>query len=358
MKKSGLIKKVIKKYECSVKGSSLSKSKYLPMLFDIITTENDLAIMSVLPGNSKKVAQELKISEYRAADGLKDIYFRGLIWIKENTLSEPVYCFGDIGLLMDSILFDRNYKKYGDSFYDLWQKYLNEEHIQMYQAEKGFRVLPVEASITKKEVLEGSKIIPAERASEILKRAKKIAVANCACRTRERRCSSPLETCLALDKLAEWEISRGMAREIDLGEALEILRISEEHGLIHETVNSDTPDVICNCCSCCCSFFRTILVFGIDAAAMKSRYMATFDQEKCNACIEKLCTAKCIFGGIKKQKDKLEINPNRCWGCGLCSSVCPNGSIKMKEIRNKDHIPSNQAKFFNHEPMFNSKQLR
>ena len=355
MNKSELIKKVIKKYECSVKGSSLSKSKYLPMLFDVITTDTDLNIMLNLPGNVKKVAQKLRISEDKAAEDLKDIYFRGLIWIKENTSDEPVYCFGDIGLLMDSILFDRSYKKYGEPFYDLWQKYLNEEHIQMYQAEKGFRVLPVEAAITKKEVLEGSKIVPVERASEILRRAKKIAVANCACRIRERRCSSPVETCLALDKLAEWEISRGMAREINLDEALEILRLSEEHGLIHETVNSDTPDVICNCCACCCSFLRTILVFGIEAATMKSRYMATFDQEKCNVCEEKACTAKCIFGGIKELGGKLEINPNRCWGCGLCVSVCPHDSIKMKEVRSEEHIPSNQAKFFNYEPMFNSK---
>ena len=347
MKKSEMIKEVINKYECSVEGYSFSKSKYLPKLFEIITTEDDLKVMINLPGDSKKVAKDLGISGEKASEHLKDLYLRGLIFIKENTAADnPFYCFTDIGIMMDSILFDTSYKKYGDSFYDLWQKYLNEEHIQMYQVLDAFRVLPVEETITKKEVLESTKIVPLEIASEMLKKARRIAVANCPCRTRERRCSSPLETCIAMDKLADWEISRGMAREITLDEAKQILKLSEEAGLVHETINSDTPDVICNCCGCCCSLLRTVLVFGVESAIMKSRYMATFDLKKCKDCKEKLCTVKCIFGGIKKIDGNLIINSQKCWGCGLCASVCPNDAIIMKEVRGEEHIPTNGAKFF------------
>ena len=337
------------KYECSVEGSSLSKSKYLPQLFDTMMDENDLNIMVNLPGNSKKIAKDLNITSKEASGSLKDLYMRGFLWIKEGTKNDPEYCFGDIGLFMDSILFDKKYFKYGEEFYELWKKYLNKEHIQMYQAEGGFRVLPVEESISKKEVIESSKIIPQEKASEILMKAKKIAVASCPCRTREKRCDNPLETCIALNDLAEYEISRGMAREIDLDEALEILRIGEEHGLIHETVNSDTPDVICNCCSCCCSFLRTILVYGIEAATARSRFMANFDTKKCKECKDKSCVGKCIFGGIKTCDGNLIIDPCRCWGCGLCTSVCPSGAITMKEVRGEEHIPANQTRFFKYD---------
>ena len=74
--------------------------------------------------------------------------------------------------------------------------------------------------------------------------------------------------------------------------------------------------------------------------------MATFDFNKCKDCKEKPCTVKCLFGGIKKIDGNLVINPKRCWGCGLCASVCPNDAIKMKEVRGEEHIPANGAKFF------------
>ena len=52
MKKPEMIKEVIKKYECLVENSSLSRSKYLPQLFDLMVDENDLKILINLPGNS------------------------------------------------------------------------------------------------------------------------------------------------------------------------------------------------------------------------------------------------------------------------------------------------------------------
>lgn len=45
----------------------------------------------------------------------------------------------------------------------------------------------------------------------------------------------------------------------------------------------------------------------------------------------------------------MEINSSRCWGCDLCASVCPHDAVRMHEVRSKEHIPSNQAKFFNYD---------
>jgi NAD-dependent dihydropyrimidine dehydrogenase PreA subunit len=337
---SKLIKKVLNKYLTSVPNSSVAKSKYLPQIFEKLTTKKDLEILLTLPNNPKNVAKLLSFSEKEAAIALGDLYMRGFIWVEENTEDGPKYCFADVGILMDSVLFDPRYDKYGDEFFDIWKKYWNEEHVHMYQLDNTFRVLPVE------EVIRGTKIIPYERVSQIIKKARRVAVQRCTCRVRERRCNNPLETCISLNDLADYVISRDIGREISVEKAFKIINNCENLGLVHQTVNSDTPDVICNCCPCCCSFLRSIIYYGKKASSAKSRYMATFDKEKCNTCKDLVCVEKCVFGGITKRDGKLYINHNMCWGCGLCASVCPKNAVKMKEVRKPSHIPINGEKIF------------
>ena len=55
------------------------------------------------------------------------------------------------------------------------------------------------------------------------------------------------------DSTARFLIDRNLAREITKEEAIEVLRLSEEAGLVHTCTNSqDRLAVICNCCPCCC----------------------------------------------------------------------------------------------------------
>ncbi len=337
---SKLIKEVLKKYSCMVPNSSVAKSKYLPLIFEKITTEEDLEVLLSLPDNPKNVAKLLNLNEKETANALNDLYMRGFIWVEKYTSDGPQYCFADVGILMDSILFDPRYDKYGDEFFDIWKKYWNEEHVYMYQADNTFRVLPIE------EVIRGTRVIPYESVSQILKNARRIAVQRCACRVRERRCSNPLETCISLNDLADYVIFRGIGRQISLKEAFKLIGKCENLGLVHQTINSDTPDVICNCCPCCCSFLRSIIYYGKKAASAKSRYMATFDKEKCTHCKDLVCVKKCVFGGITKREGKLHINHNMCWGCGLCASTCPENAVKMKEVKKPGHIPKSGEKAF------------
>ena len=337
---SKLIKEVLNKYLTSVPNSSIDKSVYLPQIFKILATKKDLEILLSLPNNPKNVAKLLSLSEKEAAIALSDLYMRGFIWVEENTKDGPKYCFADVGILMDSVLFDPKYDKYGNEFFDIWKKYWNEEHVHMYQLDNTFRVLPVE------EVIRGTKIIPYERISQIIKKARRIAVQRCACRVRERRCNYPLETCISFDNLADYVISREIGREISVKEAFKIVDKCEELGLIHQTVNSDTPDVLCNCCACCCSFLRSILYYGKKAASAKSRYMSIFDREKCASCKDLVCVERCVFGGISKKNGELHIDHSMCWGCGLCVRACPENAIKMKEVKKSSHIPKSGDKIY------------
>ena len=54
---SKLIKKVLNKYLISVPNSSIDKSKYLPQIFEKLTTKKDLEILLTLPNNPKNVAK-------------------------------------------------------------------------------------------------------------------------------------------------------------------------------------------------------------------------------------------------------------------------------------------------------------
>lgn len=54
--------------------------------------------------------------------------------------------------------------------------------------------------------------------------------------------------------------------------------------------------------------------------------VAFIDQNKCSAC--KACNAKCRFCAIS---DNFVIDTRACEGCGVCSIVCPEGAIIMKD---------------------------
>jgi len=346
MTKSKLIIQVLRKYSLA-SGYDLTKSKYLPLIFEKLTTMNDLTILSALPNIPRGVAEVVKVDESTAAAALSDLHMRGFIWVEEVTDEGPKYTFGDIGLFMDSILFDPRYDQYGDGLRDLWKRYWNEEHVLMYQKDALFRVLPVEGvSLSFEKVLDSIQIVPYEFVSGILKSARRIAVQRCACRVRERRCSNPLETCISLNNLADYTISRGIAREINYEEAMKIIIRCEELGLVHQTVNSNTPDVICNCCPCCCSFLRSILHYGKTLASMKSRFAPVFNEQLCAICDHKECVSRCIFGALSIRDGVMNVNYDKCWGCGLCARACSYGAVEMRIIRDLDHIPTDGAKFF------------
>ncbi len=339
MKNQKLIEEVLKKYY-SIPGSSLTESRYLPLIFEKITDKKDLEILLSLPNNPKAAAKSLNMGEKEVADALNDLYMRGFIWIEETGINGPEYCFADIGIFMDCVLFDPRYDEYGDEFFDIWKKYWNEEHVHMYQPDNVFRVLPIE------EVIRGTRVLPYESVSKIFKNASKIAVQRCACRVKERRCNNPLETCISLDDFADYIIKRDIGYEISLEKALKIIEMCEDSGLVHQTINSETPDVICNCCSCCCTFLRSILYYGKKAAAAKSRYMAIFDREKCSTCKEMVCADRCIFGCLSIKDGVLQIDHSMCWGCGLCARACPENAVTMKQVRKPSHIPTTGAKLF------------
>ena len=111
-----------------------------------------------------------------------------------------------------------------------------------------------------------------------------IAVAQCPCRRRERRCDTEHRTCLFFDELAEYGIAHGAAEAIELDEALSILEWASREGLVHDTENIPQPRVLCNCCPDCCAFLRPVVAYGFDLPVETSRYQVRLDESRCTGC--------------------------------------------------------------------------
>jgi NAD-dependent dihydropyrimidine dehydrogenase PreA subunit len=310
-------------------------------ILDILLSKEEAHWIVALPATPRQLAARLGEDEERIAVGLHGLFMRGLVFVTEHTDQGPRYVADDnAGRLMDMILFDPRYGRLGDRFLDLWRDFYNDElvHVPRSPDQLPFRVLPVEEKIEDTRC-----ILPYEQVSEIVRQARRIAVQLCPCRVRERACDAPLETCISLDWVADYMISRQIGREIDVDEALAILRQAEELGLVHETENTDRPTVICACCPCCCVFLRAITCYQKEYVIAKSRYQASIDQEKCTQC--ETCLGRCHFGVIRREEKGMAVDPELCFGCGLCAYTCPNNAIIMIEVRRADYIPSTEDTF-------------
>ena len=167
---------------------------------------------------------------------------------------------------------------------------------------------------------------------KILESAYRLGVQDCGCKTAFNNCVAPREVCVSLDWMVEemQENSRQDFRELDIEEALEVLKKSHEAGLVHMAyVNKGDvkPFLICSCCPCCCHTLGSLVRSGFHTEILTSKYIATNDTEKCisfGTCLE-----RCSFQARRMNDGELFYDQSRCFGCGLCVSTCPAEAISL-----------------------------
>lgn len=201
------------------------------------------------------------------------------------------------------------------------------------------RTVPVAFSIPAESVS-----VPYQDAIAMVKRAAQpILVFPCHCRMSQKKCNAPLEVCLAFGDHAQFYLDVGSkaARQITVEEALNILQISAEAGLVHQFINYTDDDLswLCNCCGCCCinlgvsnKFFPDGKVSNVDS----SIYLAAVNAETCTGC--EACVERCPVHALEIKEEIATINSVRCIGCGQCVTVCPVEAIKLDK-RADDQIP-------------------
>jgi ferredoxin len=184
-------------------------------------------------------------------------------------------------------------------------------------------------------------VFPYERAVELIESAKSWGVRDCICRVQQKLvgkgCDRPLEACMVFAPVEGAFQGHGPDRPLTKEEALEILRQTEEAGLIHSTGNfRDGNAYICNCCTCCCGILRSVAEFGIPTANVSSDFYAVVDAEECIGCGD--CIEQCQFNALAVPEDVCEVDVAHCIGCGQCTIVCPTDAITLNR-RPKDEIP-------------------
>ncbi|MDW7755962.1 MAG: 4Fe-4S binding protein [Brevefilum sp.] len=203
------------------------------------------------------------------------------------------------------------------------------------------RVLAVEESIPSHD--EGERIIinetikdtrqavPYDFVTEMMRNTTTIALAECYCRLSMemagKPCTHEKETCFLFNEAGRNLIEIGVAREVSLEEALEIVRHSEEAGLVHNINNAEGEvNFMCNCCSCCCPILGA-LKKGLTNVSQPSRFLAVVNLEACISCLT--CLDYCYTNALSIVDGSLSLDVDLCIGCGLCASHCPEDAISM-----------------------------
>lgn len=191
------------------------------------------------------------------------------------------------------------------------------------------QVLPVEKEISEKETP-----LPYEKVTTLLEQGQSFLVNECICKKEMgllgKPCDRPLEVCLAIAPIPGIFDNSPQGRVISKSEAHELLKRTEELGLVHLTSNVQHGSFyICNCCKCCCGVLRFINEFNMPAAeVVNCHYYAEIDSEKCIGC--GVCREdRCQVGAIEEGPDAYRIIRDRCIGCGLCIGTCPSEAIRL-----------------------------
>lgn len=323
--------------------SSLTKkiigqeSKKLDKIWAVLASPEEAAILDMLPKPAEEVALASGIDLDKAEAMLDSLFHKGIAFegIKEGKkifrIPRHIIQFHDASLL---------WAEAPQELFELWAEYMDTDYRAMVEQmvelnmPSFMRVLAINETVEKK-----SRVLGYEDAANILKNARSIAVTSCVCRKSEKKCDNPIEVCLQVNRGAEYNIKRGTGRAISFADALDILKMSEEKGLVHMTENvADGSNVICNCCSCCCEMLRYALIPRTKNIVAPSRFLASVDASTCLFCGQ--CADICPMKAITSDGETpSQVNSEVCIGCGICAMTCPSESIRLIEVRTEDFIP-------------------
>ena len=194
-----------------------------------------------------------------------------------------------------------------------------------------FRIVPISQDVTA-----DSKLLQYDDASEMIRKARIVAVTECVCRkvgaVFGNPCKNSLERCLTLNDAADYYIENGIGHQISTEEALKSVEDSINDGLILQVINSKQAEVICACCKCHCGELVLMNMAGVDAPGRKvvSNYVCLPDRRICDQSCSDVCVGACAAGAWSKtEAGELRFSGKHCVGCGQCVRQCPKHALKL-----------------------------
>ena len=320
-----------------------AESERLRKVLKRLMDEEEAEIVASLPCPVAELAQKLGKKEEDVNEMLNVLFEKGVIF-----MTSKGYRFArDIFQLHDGTATDvRSDGVWGRELLDLWEDFCQAEWyadwaktVQTWKMPV-WRVIPARKAISK-----GTELLPSEDVEAIVDKATKLALAHCSCRRISTRCDLPTEVCVQVNRAAEYAITRGTGKELTKDEAMKIMDVAEEAGLIHSVFNnSGVPNVVCNCCADCCVFYYPLTKYDVlEKGVARSRFQAEVDKATCKGC--QTCVERCPFEAVEmvkisgEKKLKAQVNSAKCFGCGVCAVGCESEAIKLVEIRLPEYIP-------------------
>jgi len=285
------------------------------------------------PEDVSEIASRIGLDETELADKLEEMAQNGLIFRVREGENRRYQAFQFlIGI------YEFQLKNLDREFSELFEEYLPHWAIGMSHVKTSqMRTVPV-GSVVKTT----DSVAPYNNVRELIKERNFISVQQCICRKEQgflgNDCSYPQEVCLGFGDFARYYVDNGMGRQIDLDEALKVLDLAEEKGLVLRPNNAQDIDAICCCCPCCCPSLKYGKMLERPADTVISYYVSKIDSTLCTACGE--CVERCPMDAIKIDDDFSEIIDGRCIGCGVCIPTCPEEAIALEAKLNMEAPPA------------------
>jgi Pyruvate/2-oxoacid:ferredoxin oxidoreductase delta subunit/DNA-binding MarR family transcriptional regulator len=326
-------------YEQLADAVGTGDSKYIPGIFESLADNKEAKVLlaAAPPATIQELVQKTGLKEEEVEAMIDPLFKKGLLFKSKKAEGTRYYRVRQVLQMHDStaVIVDAPRK-----MLDLWKGFMDKEFneymrkMEQLLPSPVIRVIPVNVSVQNE-----TQILAFDDVKSIIAQARNLAVTACSCRAIDGACGKPLEVCVQIDKAADYSIERGTGRKLEKDEALKMMKMCEEEGLIHVTGNKRTlGHVICNCCSDCCLNWPSVRT-GLGKFVVPSRFRAEVDASKCTSC--ETCLDRCYFEAISMEgeEDTALIHAEKCMGCGLCLVTCPTEAIALKEVRPAEFVP-------------------
>lgn len=177
-------------------------------------------------------------------------------------------------------------------------------------------------------------VVPREDAEMIIDMVQSITRLPCMCR-KATRGTADARYCLAIgiDQdgiLGDYPELKNCLETLTPEAAKGLIRQFDDEGLIHSIWTFITPYIggICNCDGDCLAY-RTQISSDLMQIMFRAEYVAAIDGTLCAGCRQ--CQRLCQFGAIEYSSldSQNRINTLKCYGCGVCRSVCNTNAIVL-----------------------------
>lgn len=307
-------------------GYPATESKVEIRLLKRLFTEAEAELfthLSPLLQSPADVAQQLNRDQTGISDMMEQMAKKGLLFRKRKDDSVR---YAAVPWVVG--IFEFQVKSMDKGFARDNEDYFHEAFGRTIQAFKTpvLRTIPVN-----RQLVADYPVAPYEDVVGIIEKQDRIAVTPCVCRAManlaERGCEKPTENCFSFGSHADYYVENGMGRYIDNAEALEIVKKSEESGLVMQPFNSQKAGGMCSCCGDCCGVLRSLKLQPKPAESVQSNYFAEVDDGECTGC--ETCLERCQMEAIEIVDGIAVIELDRCIGCGLCVTTCPVEAIQL-----------------------------